>query len=272
MVFFWKAGTSYTEGSGLRIEFYTDCMITSQAHLMTVLKQLLKEFWLPLLAAIVWTSYNIWEVPQWSIRTVLNVWVPTFFFVSWLASQWYRVRKQQKVETGLSNIEERIKQTLAELDAKTADLAAYITGGESVCWLIGIPVVSDIITEIAVQHVGKHPLYEVNARIVDLEVFEEIRRNLPHDHFGRSETYHQFGNLIPGHTLVVPANISMGNASSRNFNIFYTARNGSFTQELRYRRVNGGWLYATKVSRGNITLHEQVQEGFPLNANGGIDW
>ncbi|HTY23025.1 MAG TPA: hypothetical protein VMC85_07835, partial [Desulfomonilaceae bacterium] len=52
MVFFWKAGTSYTEGSGLRIEFYTDCMITSQAHLMTVLKQLLKEFWLPLLAAI----------------------------------------------------------------------------------------------------------------------------------------------------------------------------------------------------------------------------
>ena len=238
---------------------------------MTVLKQLLKEFGLPLLAAIVWTSYNIWEVPQWSIRTVLNVWVPTFFFVSWLVSQWYRVRKQQKVETGLSNIEKRIKQTLAELDAKTADLAAYITGGESACWLLGVtPPASDIVTQVVVNHVGKHPLYEVNPRMVDLEVLYE--GNLPHKNFSRSETYLQLGNLIPGHVKLMQVNISLGSGSSRNFNIFYTARNGSFTQLLRYRRVNGDWIYATKVFREDVTLHEQVPEGFPLNANGAIEW
>jgi hypothetical protein len=241
---------------------------------MRVIKQLLAEFWVPFLAAVVWTSYNTWEVPrdQWSIRTVVTAFAPAFFFVSWLASQWYRVRKQQKVEGGLSSIERSVKQTLAELDAKTTDLVGHITGGESACFLIGIPLTDGMITQVAVEHVGKHPLYEVNAVIVDLEVFEQVKGNLPHDNFFRSEIHRQFGNLIPGHTNLVQENISMGTGSSRNFNIFYTARNGSFTQLLRYRRVNGEWLYAIKVYRGDVTMHEHVQEGFPRNENGAVDW
>ncbi len=239
---------------------------------MTVLKQLLVEFWLPLLAALVWTTYNIREVPQWSIRTVVNVFAPTFFFVSWLASQWYRVRKQQKVEGGLSSIESNVKQTLAELDAKTADLVGHITGGESVCYLIGTARTSGMLTNIVVVHVGKHPLYEVNARIVDLEALDQIKDNLTLENISKTEIHRQFGNLIPGHGSMVQGDISLGTGSSRNFNIFYTARNGSFTQLLRFRRVNGGWLYATKVFHEDVTLHEEVQEGFPLNANGAVDW
>ena len=70
---------------------------------MRVLRQLLREFWLPLLLGAAWTAFNVLERPgdDWSARTVLNVFGPTFFFMSWLVAQWYRVRKQQRVEEGI---------------------------------------------------------------------------------------------------------------------------------------------------------------------------
>lgn len=241
---------------------------------MTVLKQLLKEFWLPLLAALFWTIYNFTEMAgeKWSIRAAVNMFAPTFFLASWLVSQWYRVRKQQRVESGLSSIEGRVQQLLTGLDEKTADLAGYVTGGESVCCMMCAPGASDTINSFAVENVGKHPLYEVYARVIDLETFEEISKAGPPFDYGKSEIHFDLGSLIPGLAKIVGVNLSMRSSSSRNFNIFYTARNGSFTQEFRYRRVNGNWLYATQVSRQNGIVHEQIQQGFPRNANGAIDW
>lgn len=68
---------------------------------------LLKEFWVPLLVALAWTTYNVVALPrdQWSLRTFVNLFGPTFFFVSWLVAQWYRIRKQQRLEQSLTTIE-----------------------------------------------------------------------------------------------------------------------------------------------------------------------
>lgn len=73
---------------------------------MRVLRQLLREFWLPLLLGAGWTAFNFYDKPlsQWSTRTILNAFGPTFFFMSWLVAQWYRVRKQQRVEEGLDTL------------------------------------------------------------------------------------------------------------------------------------------------------------------------
>lgn len=73
---------------------------------MKILRQLLKEFWLPLLLGAAWTIFNFYDRPlsQWNVRTVLNVFGPTFFFMSWLVAQWYRVRKQQRVEEGIETL------------------------------------------------------------------------------------------------------------------------------------------------------------------------
>ena len=241
---------------------------------MIVIKQLLFEFWLPFLIALIWTCYNIWDTPggQWSIRTSVNVFGPTFFFISWLASQWYRVRKQQKVEGGLSNIEASVKRTLAELEAKTVDLVGHITGGESACYIIGTPIASGVLTHTALVHVGKHALYEVSARIVDLEAFDHIKDNLTFENIRNTEILRQFGNLVPNHATMLQEIFSLGVGTSRNFNIFYTARNGSFTQLLRFRKVNDSWLYATKVVRDEATLYENIQEGYPLNENSEVIW
>lgn len=78
---------------------------------MKILWQLLKEFWLPLLLGIAWTLYNFVDKPiaQWDVRNTVNIFGPTFFFMSWLVAQWYRVKKQQNVEEGLTGIQADIR-------------------------------------------------------------------------------------------------------------------------------------------------------------------
>jgi hypothetical protein len=73
---------------------------------MKALRQLLREFWLPLLLGAAWTAFNVVDKPggRWQIRSVLNVFGPTFFFMSWLVAQWYRVRKQQRIEDELGEL------------------------------------------------------------------------------------------------------------------------------------------------------------------------
>lgn len=78
---------------------------------MRVVRQLLREFWLPLVFGIAWTAFNFIDrpFPQWTVREVVNVLGPTFFFASWLIAQWYRVRKQQYVEDGLTKIQQDVR-------------------------------------------------------------------------------------------------------------------------------------------------------------------
>lgn len=74
---------------------------------MKTLLQLIREFWLPLLLSVGWTFYNLASKPvgDLTLRETLNVFGPTFFFMCWLVAQWYRVKKQQRVEDGLSGIQ-----------------------------------------------------------------------------------------------------------------------------------------------------------------------
>jgi hypothetical protein len=73
---------------------------------MKTIRQLLREFWLPLLLGAAWTAFNVIDRPrsQWSTRQTLNIFGPTFFFMSWLVAQWYRIRKQLRVEDELDEI------------------------------------------------------------------------------------------------------------------------------------------------------------------------
>lgn len=241
---------------------------------MQSLKQLLKEFLLPLAVALAWTLYNIYELPQghWSIRNFVNVFGPSFFFASWLAAQWHRVKKQQKIEAGLTGIEASVNRTLQALEEKTVDLVSHITGGESVCYLIGPQPVADIWKQLVLVHVGKHLLYEVSARIVDLDEFEKIKDNLTINNIQQTEFHRQYGNLIAGHVQMIQENIVLGSENSRRFNIFFTGRNGGFTQLLRCRRVAGTWLFAIKVVRNDNIFFESIPEGYPRESDGSVDW
>lgn len=239
---------------------------------MSTAKQLIKEFFLPITAALAWTIYSLYGNPttQWSVKDFINVFGPSFFFASWLVAQWFRIRKQQGVERGLGAIEKSIEKTLNKLEMTAVQLAGHITGGNSICYLYGPQPSNNIWTNLLLIHSGEHPLYDVSMRIFDFEKFAAHGSDF-HVPSSFYEQAHTIGNLIPNHARFFPVNLSLGDENLRRFNIFFSARNGSFTQLMRCRRSNGIWLFATKVLLNGNVEYEKVDEGY-LQGDATVDW
>jgi len=249
--------------------------LTEKDHASTktkVLGQLWYEGRWPLALSLAWTLYSAHATPGdgWTLRNLISTFGPAFFLVVWFFSQWHRVKKQQSVEEGLSEIQAQIRGMLSDLEVKTKHLTGFITGGDSMCYLSSVPDSDGRLAPLIVMHVGQYPLYDVSMRLVDLGVFDQLMAAGRTD-FDKAEVVHGIGDLIPGHVKVVPAMYFMGTGDVRKFNVFYTARNGAFVQRLRFRRVDGSWLRATKVD-GLHAHFEEVQDGYPRNEAGEVDW
>lgn len=240
---------------------------------MSTFKQLTKEFLVPITIALGWTTYSLYENKdtQLSIKNFIEVFGPSFFFASWLAAQWFRVKKQQGVERGLGSIEKNIQDTLVKLENTAVLLAGHITGGNSICYLHGPQPDTDMWVGLLVIHKGDHPLYDVIVRVCDLQKFDVYKNNLNSVPSTAYEQVHSIGNLVPNHAKGFPFNLNLGNRNVKKYNIFFTARNGSFTQVMRCRRVNGRWLFATQVQLNNDVQFEKIDDGY-LQAGEKIDW
>ena len=126
-------------------------------------------------------------------------------------------------------------------------------------------------------HFRKAP--KINARIVDLTKWNKIAATNPHPSFQElrsAGTYVELGDIAP-HTAVQRGTIPLVGKSA-NFNIFFNARNGFWTQELRLRLVEGQWLTATRVTKDADKgkppkkLYERIDKGYPRNSKGEADW
>lgn len=243
---------------------------------MKIFKQIIKEFWLPLLLSIAWVLYNIYETEDnktWSVQKVVNVFGPTFFLLSWLTGQFFRVKKQTKVEDSFGTMEARFKELLSEVESKTNEMIGHISGGNSFPYFqIGTISNSTNLGLLMAIHKGEHPLYDVNARIVDLQKFERIKQNLTLASIGSTETNIAVGNLIPSHASIIQQ-WHIENEPEQSYNIFSTARNGNFTQLLRLKKINGNWISASKVTnRENEILHEEIGTDYPRDDEGNVCW
>jgi len=94
------------------------------SKLKATVKQIVKEFWLPLLSTIAWTFFTVStdKSQTWTFAKVTNVAGPTFFLISWMTGQYFRVRKQEHVSDSLSSITGRV-------EAQTRKLSDMVTGG-----------------------------------------------------------------------------------------------------------------------------------------------
>ena len=234
---------------------------------MRTIKQILREFWLPFVAAISWTAYVLWGNSI-NAKGILSAFGPSFFLASWMTGQFFRIRKQEHVQSGLASVETRLQRLLGELEAQTKEVTHHTTGGDSFCYF-GVGVDGNTATWTAV-HQGKYPLYNVGARIVDLSKFHEsMNSGYPLD----ADTNVRIGDIAQGQAMATHS-MDLGTGDSRDFNIFFSARNGFFTQLLRFRRVGGKWISATSVTSmvlaaldKNPVLH-RVADGYPVDANG----
>lgn len=239
-------------------------------------EQIFREFSIPFVCAISWAAYEhsfVLTDTEKGVSALIKAFGAAFFFVSWLLAQWFRIRKQQKIDGDLSTIERRVEETLTAVQAKTDDLVSHITGGDSVCYL-------DLLDEqdeegslrvMAACHHGNHPLYDVDLHIADLDDYE--RR------FGRALTFRQYFEnrvhlavgdlavkLVKGVECVLPVK------NSRRFNIHFYARNGHFVQQLHFQEKNTGLVRATRVVRNGKVVYEDVPNDFAYDTSVGLEW
>jgi hypothetical protein len=179
----------------------------------------------------------------------------------------------------------RLQKLNNELEAKVLDLAngnellakqniATVTGGKSFCYM-------DFIYQFGGQtpvilHSGRYPIYDLNVRIVDLN--KAMQRTSSEAILGTSVW---IGELqVGGSWANIDWSIPFTSAQSQDFNVFFSARNGIWTEKLRLRRVNDHWSNALQVWFSPLGLSkpptrpvlEKVAKDFPRKQDGRIDW
>ncbi len=161
---------------------------------------------------------------------------------------------------------------IADLNRK---IAASVTGGDSFCFLtLGTWDNVPDRALLMVNHQGEYPLYDVAIRMVDVQRYQ---REVAAGQVGlsrQSETSFSIGNLSPNSSQVL-GNWPLPSTDEQGYNVFFNARNGFFTQEIRMRRVNGLWKQAmrvTKTETGNPLLYEQIDPEFPRDEQGQVKW
>jgi hypothetical protein len=186
---------------------------------MKTLKQLIKEFWMPLAAAFIWTFINFYkkEFSSLSFIEIINIFGPSFFLASWLTAQYFRVTRQAKVENNLDKIEQRANDILNSLEARTFLIFSQITGGNSFCFA---SLSQNYLGErnLSITHQGEYPLYDLTIRVVDLDKFNEHSANPEYAH--TFEKTFSIGTMLPKQFNNL-CTISMSDEeSSKSFNIF----------------------------------------------------
>jgi hypothetical protein len=183
----------------------------------------------------------------------------------------------------IQRLNTELQKQLVASTAKITELSQQniysLTGGDSYCYLRfptftptgGLPIVI---------HKGKFPLYDVEARIVNLRQFERVAAETPGDltmrQYMSSSTMLKVGNLAPGSAFSVLDKALPFTDEQPNFRVFFGARNGFWHEDLLLRRIKGQWLHAVRVLRevGNDKklLFEEIDKGFPRTGDGKVDW
>ncbi len=176
-----------------------------------------------------------------------------------------------------SDFNANLNQKNEEIAQLQKENASAITGGDGFCWMafqvVGLNgelvnahnMPDDLMLVPNFVHQGKYPLYDVSARIVDID---ELKKNVT------LGTVVHIGNMTPGFAATTGVRIRH-HGKDFSFNIFYVGRNGSWLQELRMRWVGDGWASASKVTEGlggGKELLLEISQNYPRAANGEVEW
>jgi hypothetical protein len=167
---------------------------------------------------------------------------------------------------------------LEKLTATTASEAyKATTGGDSFCVMAMQPDVEGL----SFAHNGKYPLYNVSVSVVDLDkqmaIWKEHEGGQPYvgqEAWGGYRVF-RVGDIHPNTAAGVPLTIESSRADRLNLNISFIARNGHWSQQLRFRKVGGKWVSATNVYSGwkpQKEIYFYADPEYPHTPDGRVDW
>ena len=156
-------------------------------------------------------------------------------------------------------------------------IASSITGSNSFAYIV--PTFFDPTHNspmLTLVHRGKYPLYDLTVRILDMATFDNMaRQNNSYSDKLREEVQLSISNIAPNQASMLKT-VQLGGAPLR-WNLFFSARNGFFTEFLRVRRVGNEWKTALKIIRtpsssNEQLLFEKIDSGYPRSEDGQVEW
>jgi len=189
-------------------------------------------------------------------------------------------RERAESAEARAEAEKALRQKTEEIAQLNREIAASVTGGDSYpcVRVVGGPMGIGDTPLLTVLNAGRYPLYDVSVRIVDFDLFQEKVEHNPslriEDVLAAQKSY-QLGNLGASQVHLLERVQLPSDGHAKGFTISLLARNGSVTQALRFRRVNGTWVFAFKVMRDDAhstVLLESVEPTFPRNPDGSVAW
>ena len=157
---------------------------------------------------------------------------------------------------------------LKGLAAVTKDTVNEATGGDSFCFVDMGPIPEGLMAHLVQK--GKYPLFDVRLNITDLNAVDSaVKSGAPNLLVGTRT----FGTIdFLSRDLWQPLGVYPVDPKEEyaRYNISIFARNGSFTELLRLRRLKeGGWTSALLVHASYETkkgvVFERIQRQFPLD-------
>lgn len=194
-------------------------------------------------------------------------------------------RQQAKSAEQRGDLERQLKEKAEENVRLSREIAASVTGGDTFAYLLPAPGLSfkDSVT-LLLNRDGDYPLYDVEIRISDqAKVDEFVRRHF--DPSGKARPDFSLKGFFAGQTVLKVGNVGINQGWAYdgfrlpdpehfNLGIFVQARNGSVSQRLAMRRINGEikWASIVRRDRDNALLVRMVDPGFPVDPAGNIQW
>ncbi len=163
---------------------------------------------------------------------------------------------------------------------------AIITGGDSYCYIDILPAINNSNTiDLHLAREGGYPIYDISLRIDDCEEVDRIfkeeqmvtkfhRESLAKsmERLSKASKVFPVGNLGPNRGLLLGDLTLPSNADKKSYFVDITSRNSYITEKIIFRRVEGKWKIAYKVMRNNKIAKEFVENGFPENDKGEVEW
>ncbi|MBF0186100.1 MAG: hypothetical protein HQM06_17160 [Magnetococcales bacterium] len=87
---------------------------------MKIAYRLIREFWIPFVGAAIWAalSLNDRQILLINIKQFINTFAPTFFLLSWIIGQYFRVKRNEDHDNALREIKERFDAINGSLDPR----------------------------------------------------------------------------------------------------------------------------------------------------------
>ncbi|QSV13273.1 hypothetical protein CGI80_00475 [Vibrio parahaemolyticus] len=171
--------------------------------------------------------------------------------------------------------EQALRKKSEEIADLNKEISKSITGGDSFPYLLPSSQSGTSYPEsLMIINEGKHPLYDVNLHVVDIDELEtELAKPKGQSNLLNVGINVEVGNVSPG--VAVFSGISMHEKDYTRLTIQFSARNGHFSQALRIIKVGSEYKTAFNVTKDGAsieTIFEKIGEGYPLNDNGEVNW